>query len=264
MRYCLLLFVIILILQSGCTFYQFTYINQLPHDPAFQKKKEFTAAASAGVYGGNIQASGSPVNYLALTAGFYKGAGKRSAYNYGAILYYPVWTNENMKVFLSAYYERTGASLSGVYTKNGGYATNVFNARVNYTGYNTGVSVYVIEKIQDFTLRYGVSAGFINTFYPELITKENYISKAGDTIDFFKTRQFIIRDLDARNITFTGKTVRAFLECSFGEIPFGLGFYAGLTPRARNYRQIRSSPISGVKIPFENSIYFSMCLRFRI
>lgn len=244
-KYLLFTGIIYIILTGGCHYNQYSYINHLPHDPAFEKGGELTGGLSTGVYGANVQAAVSPVKYLGITGGYTRDIGAGYGYNYGALLYTPVIKKANSGMYFSFHFERAH-----------GYFAEKITA--NYTSINLRPSVYGSFSSEKSVLKTGLTAQFTDARYPRLFvdrTVESVFNPGTTTTEVLS---------DARNVNFTGNGLYGFIEYQSKKSGFGTALYLGAMPHRHNFWHTGSGPVQDKTYQFSKTFFFMWSLKYRL
>lgn len=195
-----------LMLLANCTPYTYTYTNPLPNDPAFEKAQEVKVGGEIGFTGSHIQASASPINYVALVGGYSRGYAGQNAYNFGGQIFIPTAKLKNGKLYTAfmAYYE--GGDMNRIIKNEGFYSDGIrsFDINMQHTGYSYQPSVYyVTERDKGGTIKVGLTYRTARVNYSQLFFEEKWQDFETDSI----STEFIA---DTRNVNFRGSTAWAY------------------------------------------------------
>jgi len=244
-KYLLFTGIIYIVLTGGCHYNQYSYINHLPHDPAFEKGGELTGSISTGIYGSNVQAAVSPVKHFGITGGYLRDFGAGYGYNYGALLYTPVIKKDNSGMYFSFHAERAHGLLTEKLT-------------ATFTSINLRPSVYGCFTSDKDILRTGLTAQFTDARYQRLFvdrTVESVFNPGTTSTEVLS---------DARNVNFTGSGMYGFIEYQHKGSGIGAAFYIGSMPHRYNFWHTGDQPVQDKTFKFSQTFFFMWSLKYRL
>lgn len=177
-------YVVVVMLFSNCSPYTYTYVNQLPNDPAFERGQQAKVGGTIGYLSAKVQGSVSPVNHVALLGGYALGYAGQRAHSYGGQLFTRVYKTNKGNVFASMAFLAERGSMDGSFGNKQFYKNGVrsFDIHLNYTGINWQPSIYFSQnKKEGEKYKLGITAKISSINYQRLYFKETWRDNAQDT-----------------------------------------------------------------------------------
>lgn len=230
----LLLLAIVILVLPCCTPYTYTYVNQLPNDPAFEKGQQTKIGGDVGYLSANIQGSLSPVNHVALLGGYSLGYAGQRAYNYGGQLFTPISKSEKGKFYIAFALTAEHGRMNRSFGDKNFYldGEKQFNIHLNYKGINAQPSFYFVQnKNNGEKYKIGITAKLSTIKYQNLFFKETFYNKNLDTT----TTNFLA---EAKQVSFKGSSVWVYFMFEGKKDRFYVITQLGLSFNSNTAKQI--------------------------
>lgn len=143
----ILFYLLLVVFASSCTFNTYTYIPQMPNEPAFNNGGQFKSNIATGRTHIEMQGAFSPIKNIGITGGFFMGEHKQTSFDYGIMVYSKLLKNNN--IYVSAGYSRSEGRMKTKFKSSGSNllgGVDYYNIHCYYTGNHFQYSIYLQEN----------------------------------------------------------------------------------------------------------------------